>query len=83
MLLLLPLITFGLRREGWSDVVALASITAAALLANAVVCGILSNPHDRYGARLAWIAPLVVALAVCRLRERAGESASKPAAASA
>ena len=30
-----------------------------ALLANAFVTGVLSNPHDRYGARLAWTAPLV------------------------
>ena len=83
MLLLLPLIAFGLRRDGWSDVAALAGITAGALLANAVVCGILSNPHDRYGARLAWIAPLVIALAVCRLRERAATGADKPATARA
>jgi hypothetical protein len=34
------------------------------LLANACICGVLSNPHDRYGARLAWIAPLIVLLAV-------------------
>jgi hypothetical protein len=47
------------------------------------VCGILSNPHDRYGARLAWIAPLVMALAVCRLRERAATGADKPATARA
>ena len=26
-----------------------------------------ANPHDRYGARLVWLAPLVVALALCRL----------------
>jgi hypothetical protein len=83
MLLLLPLIAFGLRREGWSDLAALATMTAAALIANAGVCGILSNPHDRYGARLAWIAPLIVVLAVCRLRERASERESKPAAARA
>ena len=40
-----------------------------ALLANAFVCGVLSNPHDRYGARLVWIAPLVVLLALARLME--------------
>ena len=38
----------------------LAGTATAALLANAFVCGVLSNPHDRYGARLVWIAPLVV-----------------------
>jgi hypothetical protein len=35
-------------------------------LANAVVCGVFANPHDRYGARLIWIAPLVTLLAIGR-----------------
>ena len=35
-------------------------------LANAVVCGVLANPHDRYGARLVWVAPFVVALVLWR-----------------
>jgi hypothetical protein len=43
---------------------------ALALLANAVVCGVLANPHDRYGARLAWLAPMVVMLAAARLATR-------------
>jgi hypothetical protein len=28
---------------------------------------VLSNPHDRYGARLIWLAPLAVMLLLCRL----------------
>jgi hypothetical protein len=36
------------------------------LLANAVVCGALSNPHNRYGARLAWVATFAVALVPMR-----------------
>jgi hypothetical protein len=32
------------------------------LLGNAVVCGALSNPHDRYQSRLIWMAPFAVAL---------------------
>ena len=43
-----------------------------ALLANAFVCGVLSNPHDRYGARMVWIAPLVLTLLLCRLYARRG-----------
>ena len=35
-----------------------------ALLGNAMVCGIVSNPHDRYGARLVWIASFVALLAL-------------------
>jgi len=52
----------------------LAVTVVGALLANAFVCGALSGPHDRYGARMAWIATLLVvialALAVRRLSER-------------
>lgn len=35
-----------------------------ALLANAAICGALSNPNDRYQSRLAWLAPFAVAVAV-------------------
>jgi hypothetical protein len=44
----------------------LAATVIVALLANAVVCGVMSNPHDRYGARLAWIATFAVALVPMR-----------------
>jgi hypothetical protein len=40
----------------------LAATIATALLANAFVCGALANPHDRYGARLTWLAPLAIIL---------------------
>lgn len=38
-----------------------------ALLVNAFVCGAIANPHDRYGARLIWLAPLTIILAVLSL----------------
>ncbi len=38
----------------------LAAGVALALLANAFDCGALSNPHDRYGARMVWLAVFVV-----------------------
>ena len=44
----------------------LAAVVALAILANAAVCGALSNPHDRYGARMVWLATLVVLLALTR-----------------
>jgi hypothetical protein len=45
-----------------------------ALLANAFVCGALSGPHDRYGARIAWIATFTVVIAVLRMiPSRVGE----------
>ena len=72
MLLLLATMLLGWRREAFADLGMLAATATAALLANAFVCGVLSNPHDRYGARLVWIAPLVVPLLLCRLYARRG-----------
>ena len=76
MLLLLATVLLGWRREPFADLGILAGTATAALLANAFVCGVLSNPHDRYGARLVWIAPLVVTLLLCRLYARRGLSQS-------
>ena len=58
----------------------LAATFSAAFLAKAFVCGVLSNPHDRYGARIAWIATLFVAVALARavLRTRPAEPAPAP-----
>jgi hypothetical protein len=54
------------RRRQFTPLGQLAAAVGAALLANAFVCGALSNPHDRYGSRVAWIAVLFVAVAVAR-----------------
>jgi len=71
-LALLPvLILTGWRQRDLSDWRLLASGVAAAVLVNAFVCGALANPHDRYGTRLIWLAPLTLALApLCLLRSR-------------
>jgi hypothetical protein len=45
----------------------LAAAVALALLANAFVCGALSNPHDRYGARMIWLAIFAVFMAMLSL----------------
>jgi hypothetical protein len=68
---LLPLIVLAARRK-WvtADIGQLAAVAALALLANAFICGALSNPHDRYGARMVWLATLAVALALVRVYER-------------
>jgi hypothetical protein len=84
ILLLLPLAFAGWRREPLADLAALATTITLALAGNAVVCGVFANPHDRYGARLVWLAPLAVSLALCRLyaerdRLRLGALALKPA----
>jgi hypothetical protein len=67
MLLLVPVMLLGLAGAHWAAPSRFAATVALAIVANAVVCGVLANPHDRYGARLAWLAPLAVMLAAARL----------------
>ncbi|WP_315719480.1 MULTISPECIES: hypothetical protein [unclassified Bradyrhizobium] len=53
-------------RRRRDDVALLATTVTLALLGNAVICGVISGPHDRYGARLVWIATFAVLIAVAR-----------------
>jgi hypothetical protein len=74
------------RRDG-DELARLAATVLLAVLANAFVCGALSGPHDRYGARIAWVPVFVIALAAFRAwfgatRPLAGELRNAPAAAS-
>jgi hypothetical protein len=48
------------------DLTLLGITVALALLGNAVICGIISGPHDRYGARMVWLATFVVLMALAR-----------------
>lgn len=52
------------------DIAELAAWVSVTLLANAFVCGALSNPHDRYGARVVWLATFAVAVAALRAYQR-------------
>jgi hypothetical protein len=67
---LLPLILLAARYKnvpaGLGELDELTATVILALLANAFVCGALSNPHDRYGARMVWLAVFVVMLALVR-----------------
>jgi hypothetical protein len=64
---LLPLIVLiAWRRKDLVPIGDLAAAVVLAVLANAFVCGALSNPHDRYGARVVWLATLVAATAGAR-----------------
>jgi len=62
MLLLVGALAYAVRRRRFAHPDALAAVVALAILANAAVCGALSNPNDRYGARMVYLATLVVLL---------------------
>jgi hypothetical protein len=82
-MLALPFVILFGRRTDFADLGRLAATITVALLVNAAVCGILSNPHNRYGARLVWIATLTVALVPMRLAvTRQLQAAAEPAAGS-
>jgi len=52
--------------RGFDDLTVLAATVSLAVLGNAFVCAVISGPHDRYGARLAWVATFVVLIAAVR-----------------
>jgi hypothetical protein len=66
MLLVTAIFASALRRRRIDDLSLLAATVSLALLGNAFVCGVISGPHDRYGARMVWIATLVVLIAAIR-----------------
>ncbi len=63
MLLLVGILVGAALRRRLDDITLLAGTAALALIGNAFLCGVLSGPHDRYGARLVWIATLVIVIA--------------------
>jgi hypothetical protein len=71
--LLLPLIAFvALRHARWRDLGELAAFVALAILGNAAVFGTLATAHNRYGARIVWLATFAAAIAlVCAYERRA------------
>ncbi len=50
--------------------VGLTTVVVMAMLGNAVVCGALSNPHDRYQSRIVWLALFTSAIGAVRLDQR-------------
>lgn len=54
-------------------------LTVLALIINAAVCGALSGPHNRYQARLIWIAPVVLAAILPHARQIIGAALSSAA----
>lgn len=66
MLLAAAICAIAIWRRKLDDVALLATTVTLALLGNAFVCGVISGPHDRYGARLAWVATFAVLIAAVR-----------------
>jgi hypothetical protein len=53
-------------RRRLDDLTLLAATVSFALLGNAFICGVISGPHDRYGARMIWVATFTVLIAALR-----------------
>lgn len=70
MLALLGILITAAWRGTLDEIELLAATVTLALLGNAVLCGVLSGPHDRYGARMVWIATLVVLIAAMTRQAR-------------
>jgi hypothetical protein len=66
ILLIVAIFGHAIWRRRLDDLTLLVSTVSFALLGNAFICGVISGPHDRYGARMAWIATFVVLIAAVR-----------------
>ncbi len=66
MLLVASMVGRAIYRRRFDDLALLAATVSLALLGNAFICGVLSGPHDRYGARIVWIATFTVLIAAAR-----------------
>lgn len=66
MLALVGLLAHALANRRLDDLTLLAATVTLALLGNAFICGVISGPHDRYGARMVWVATFVVLMALAR-----------------
>ncbi|WP_206611596.1 hypothetical protein [Falsirhodobacter deserti] len=42
----------------------LLSVTLTGVLLNAVICGVLASPYDRFQARVAWLIPVIAVIAI-------------------
>jgi hypothetical protein len=68
---LLPVIVLLSARKALSPTAGeIAAAIVLTMLANAFVCAALSNPHDRYGARVVWLAAFAVILVVVEFAAR-------------
>ncbi|MDE5462105.1 hypothetical protein GWG67_15705 [Bradyrhizobium sp. CSS354] len=66
MLALVALLAHALANRRVDDLTLLAATVTLALLGNAFICAVISGPHDRYGARMVWVATFTVLMALAR-----------------
>ena len=66
MVLLPCVMAVGFWSAEFADLGWLAASITLALLGNAAFCGVISDPHDRYGSRIVWIAAFGIGLAAWR-----------------
>jgi hypothetical protein len=66
MLMVAAFLAYVIWRRKVDHVALLTATVTLAILGNAFVCGALSGPHDRYGARMAWIATFTVLIILTR-----------------
>ena len=66
MLMIAACLGYAIWRRRIDDLALLTGTVTLAILGNAVVCGALSGPHDRYGARMVWIATFAVLIILMR-----------------
>ncbi len=64
LVLLVGLLAFARQRLVPPETLMLAGLVLTALLINAAVCGIFSNPVDRYQSRILWLPPFAVIIAL-------------------
>ncbi len=80
-LMLVVIIGLAVWRRKADDLSLFAAAAAVSILGNAFICGALSGPHDRYGARMAWLATFVVLIAIARWMDwHDDKSAATPSA---
>lgn len=60
------LLAAAVRKRQWDDRAFLPVFLLLALVGNAFICGVLSNPQDRYQSRLIWAAVFAVPLLIAR-----------------
>jgi hypothetical protein len=78
MLMIAAFLAYAVWRRKVDDFALLTATVTFAILGNAFVCGALSGPHDRYGARMAWIATFAVLIILMRSFSSGGREPATP-----